>query len=96
MLILLSLVQHSSNSRRRTFLVDDGDSSIDTEGPRKRARARDPGATSKQWYPWSDKIVSQSYAFLVRFPTVTVTRIIDLHPRHINALAKISFLASPA
>jgi len=28
------------------------------EPPRKRARNTDPTATSRQWYPWPEKIVS--------------------------------------
>lgn len=44
-----------------TFTVDDGGPTADH--PRKRARVHDPEVTSRQWYPWPDKIVS----FIIHF-----------------------------
>lgn len=39
------------------FLVEDG-ADDSQEQPRKRARTQDHEQTSRQWYPWPDKIVS--------------------------------------
>lgn len=63
----------------RPIQVDDGDAGNNTDSGegRKRPRTKDHTEYSKQWFPWSDKIVCPSSSDLNRMGSQFSE---DLHP----------------